>query len=1119
MLAPVWVGVLGPTVVAAGRDGEPIEVRATKQRALLAALALNAPRPVSPEAVIEAIWGADAPATAAATLQTYVSVVRRLLEPDLAARTPSTYLLSVDGGYRLVADTDAAELAATVNDVHAQLGPMSTALVPVADGTVDPDQLAGRLGGALTAWRGDPYADLPDSDLVRPERARLEALRVLAQEDRATLLVAAGRDAEAVAELESLCRAHPLRERPWVLLAVALARTGRQADALTALDDLRATLDEELGLEPSRQVNELQTVILRHELPPPRRPVTTPSGRAAPEAVRVTLPAWPLVGRDHHLATLETLLGRADRGEPEFASLVGEPGAGKSRLVAELAAGAQERDVLVLVGRSSQDEDAPPMWPWRQALGDAVVDRLGPAADRDTDHDAARFAVAESVRRALADLSSERTVLLALEDLHWADPSSLRVLRHVSAHLETGRLLVVTTWRRGSTSAPGGQSLADVAEALARRHATTLEVAGLDEAETAQLVAELTGDRDPAVATALHRRTDGNPFFLIEYGRLARDEGRALGEAVDGVPSTVAAVLTRRIAQLPSPTSAALTAGAVIGREFSVDLLARALESEELALLDLLQPAVDGDLLRDVGGDVFRFGHALARDAAYGALTPSRRERLHALIAGMVEESPDAVARAPEVARHWAAAGPRHVRRAWQAASRAGELAMTAHAADEAAVHFEAALALHARDAAGTERERYDLLVEYAGACRWSGRRLEMHRASDEATLIGGRVADPELVVRAAAVPTEDALWPARAYGDANTDVVAVLRETLAALPVEDSELRCRLLLVLASESYYVARPAETDRLVEEAVSMARRLADGSGDLVLLAGSLLAAVVAWWRPDRAEERQALLEECLRLAEECEDERLAANARCLLASGRCELGQVDGLVDELAEVAALAREHRLYFAELIVTCLSHSWSVMAGDIPGAQAHLVRLAELDEQISLAHKEDTLRGVAFNVPLWSRDVTIDQELVGTFLRETPIPLASGAAALFLRHGLTDQARETWAAHEFDADTVNWYSPPYWAFSAEAAVGLGDHAVGAAVYARLRPYSGGCVMSGSNPALGPVDAYLALAAAATGDNALATEHADHALEQARAWQVPRVEEWLLELRERHRF
>ncbi|MBF4761755.1 DUF2791 family P-loop domain-containing protein [Nocardioides islandensis] len=1103
----MWVGVLGPTVVAASGDGEPIDVPAQKQRALLAALALHAPRAASAEALVEAMWGADAPDTAGASLHSYVSRVRRMLEPDLPARSPSTYLPSVDGGYRLVAETDAAEVVATLGEVHAAIGSLRTALVPVATAGVDTMALADRLARALDAWRGQPYDDLPDSDLVRPERARLEALRVQAQEDRATLLVASGRDAEAVAELEALTRAHPLRERPWLLLAAALARSGRQADALAALDELRRALDDELGLEPSHDVNDLQTAILRHQLP-----AASESPPAAPEQVQVTLPEWPMVGRDRHLAALETLLGRVEVGGPAFAALVGEPGAGKSRLAAELAVRAQQRGAVVLVGRCSQDEDAPPLWPWRQALGEDAL-HGGRAGE---DHDAARFAVAESVRRELGQRAAVRTVLLVLEDLHWADASSLRVLRHVVAHLETGRVLVLATWR--SAAARGGEPLAEVAEALARRHAARLDVTGLTPEETGELVAELTGDRDAGLAVALHERTEGNPFFLIEYGRLARDEGRALREAVDGVPATVAAVLTRRIAQLPQPTSAALTAGAVIGREFQVDVLARALETEETALLDLLQPAVDGDLLRDEGGDVFRFGHALARDAAYDALTPSRRERLHAVVAGIVEQSDQADARSAEVARHWAAAGPRHVRRAWQAASRAAALAMTGHAADEAAAHLRAALSLHAEDARRSERERYDLLVAYADACRWSTRRLEMHQACDEAALIAGRLGDAALVVAAVSVPSEDALWPARSYGEANDEVIGVMRQTLAGLPIEDSALRSRLLLALASESYYDARPAETDRLVEEALGIARRLAD-AGDTRLLAESLLAASVVWWQPDKLAERVSMLAECRRLAEAEGDARLAANARCLQASARCERGGIDGLDEELAELTTVVRELRLYFAELITVCLAHSWAAMRGDAAAVAALWGRLTELDEQISLAHKQDTIRGAVFNVPLWNSASGFDEDLVAAFLGETAIPLATAAAALYLRHGLPDRAREMWASHTFDAETVNWYSPPYWAFAAEASLGLDDPATAALVYPRLRPLSGGCVMSGSNPAIGPVDAYLALAAAATGDTALATEHADRAVEQLRSWRVPQVEAWFLGLRDRHGF
>jgi hypothetical protein len=133
--------------------------------------------------------------------------------------------------------------------------------------------------------------------------------------------------------------------------------------------------------------------------------------------------------------------------------------------------------------------------------------------------------------------------------------------------------------------------------------------------------------------------------------------------------------------------------------------------------------------------------------------------------------------------------------------------------------------------------------------------------------------------------------------------------------------------------------------------------------------------------------------------------------------------------------------------------------------------------------------------------------------------VPVITAAVALFLRHGQPDRARMLWESHDFDPHTDNWYSPAYWAFSAEAALGLADPAVGAAVYSRLRPFSGRCVMSGSNPAIGPVDAYLAIAAAATGDLALATEHADHAVEQIQAWHIPQVESWFADLRHRHGF
>lgn len=149
----MWVGVLGPTV-ASDAQGRPIPMQAAKHRALLAALALDAGRPVSAEVLVDTIWGPDAPPGALGTLQTYVSVVRRALEPDLPARSPSSYLTSSDLGYVLHADIDAEEFTRTVREVHDAISSLTGSAVPVA---ADPGRATAQLqsiDAARTRCRG-----------------------------------------------------------------------------------------------------------------------------------------------------------------------------------------------------------------------------------------------------------------------------------------------------------------------------------------------------------------------------------------------------------------------------------------------------------------------------------------------------------------------------------------------------------------------------------------------------------------------------------------------------------------------------------------------------------------------------------------------------------------------------------------------------------------------------------------------------------------------------------------------------------------------------------------------------------------------------------------------------
>jgi DNA-binding SARP family transcriptional activator len=1123
MLAGMWVGVLGPTVVRPTADAGTTTLRAAKHRALLAALALQPNRPMSADALVEAIWGDGAPPSAHATLHGYLSVVRRTLEPELPPRTPSRFLVSSDLGYELrVAEDslDAAAFARTVTDVHAGLGDLASEVVPL---TADPAGAAAaltRLDAALDLWRGEPYADLSHSDLATAERARLAELHLLALEDRATLLIASGAPGSAAGELEALVARHPLRERLWTLLAVAQARSGRQADALATLERLRQVLDTELGLEPSPAVRDLQTAILRQEphvstraattVPEPPTPVTP----TTPPEVDLAVPDWPLVGREAELEVLGSLLASAGAGTPAFAVLVGEPGAGKSRLATELGVRAREQGALVLVGRCSQEEDAPPLWPWTTALGDLSAARPhGVTAGRSADHDAERFQLWEGLRHDLLRLAADRTVVLLLEDLHWADASSLRVLRHLCSTPGAGRLLVICTWRTGAT----GTALAEAAEALARRHATQLQLEGLSESEAAEVLAAVAGDPVPGpVASAVRDRTDGNPFFLVEYARLAHDEQRDLADVLGaGLPRNVADVLQRRIRQLPEKAVAALTAGAVVGREFELELVAGALDLSEQEALDLLEPALEAELLQDLGGDRFRFAHALVRDSAYAEVSPSRRERMHAVLAGLLAASPHADRRAPEIARHWAGAGARHVRHAWQAAARAGELAIAAHAAEEAADQYATAVDLHGRDPDGNGTERYELLLGLAEASGWSTRLTEMVQATDEAILLAEELVDPALVVRASATASAGSIWPVRGYGIANDEVIGVMRRTLDVLPREDSELRCRLLLCLAGELYYASGREEIRALVEEGLAMARRLDDPG----LLIDVCQAGVVSQWGRGAVELRRSLIEESVQLASATGDEPAEIVGRFLAAALRCSLGEIEGLREELEDVVRCAREQRMWFVELAALCLHHSWAVMSGDHRRIELHRVRLEELDELVSLAHKSDALRGALLLPLLWDPTVEVELDLMGAYMVDALVPIVPALVVLMLRRGAVEAATEVWEQFDYDLDLDNWYAALHWAFGAEIALALGDKELGAQVYRRLLGLRGGCVISVTGPAHGPPDAYLALAAASAGETTLAREHADVAEELCRTWEIPQVARWLGDLRERFGF
>jgi predicted ATPase/DNA-binding SARP family transcriptional activator/Tfp pilus assembly protein PilF len=300
-------GVLGPLSMTS--DGAGVALGSRKRRALLAVLLLEPNRVVSRDRLIDALWGEDPPETARNTLQVYVSQLRKLL--------PEGALETVAPGYRLAIDADSVDLF--------QFERLSEeGRTALASGNAA--AAAGTLRAALALWRGPPLADLAWEPFAQSEVVRLEELRLTALENRIEADLMLGRHGQLVAELEQLVAEQPLRERLRGQLMLALYRSGRQADALMVYQRMRRTLVDELGLEPSESLRQLERAILAHD-PTLAAPLAR---RASP---RIASTATPLLGREHELVTLCDLVRRQD---VRLVTLTGIGGIGKTRLGLEL---------------------------------------------------------------------------------------------------------------------------------------------------------------------------------------------------------------------------------------------------------------------------------------------------------------------------------------------------------------------------------------------------------------------------------------------------------------------------------------------------------------------------------------------------------------------------------------------------------------------------------------------------------------------------------------------------------------------------------------------------------------------------------------------------------------
>ena len=427
----------------------------------------------------------------------------------------------------------------------------------------------------------------------------------------------------------------------------------------------------------------------------------------------------PIVGRSPELGQLRAALVAASRGAGRLVLVSGEPGIGKTRLTAAVAEMAGEYGVAVAAGFAIDDPGMPPLWPWSvvsQSVPALAGVLSGAAGVFDEslgagDSESARFVMLAAACRALADAAAERALLVVLEDLQWADRTSLLLLRHLAGELARSRLLVVATFRE-TTDAP----LAGLLPALLRAaDARPIRLTGLSRPDIAQWLrlVEADGDVD-ALADRLRAGTGGNPLFvrmLVERGPAA------LGEGLREFPELRHLVLAH-LSGLGEPVRSLLGAASVLGERIDPPVLAEVTGLSAATVAGMLDSAVGAGVLAAApDGTGLSFAHALVRDAVYDELSPSRRAALHERAARALERSGRGGACAGQIAGHWERCGAR----GWAAhcmrwAREAAGSATASLAYDEAARFAELALHAAEADSASADGLRIELTLDAARA-------------------------------------------------------------------------------------------------------------------------------------------------------------------------------------------------------------------------------------------------------------------------------------------------------------------------------------------------------------------------------------------------------------------
>ena len=717
-----------------------------------------------------------------------------------------------------------------------------------------------------------------------------------------------------------------------------VATTWHNADVPRGLDALVIRL---LAKNPADRPASADEVV--SELRRIREHSMEPALAGVPHAIDDSLGAgdWhSFVGRDDELGVLRGACDDAMAARSRLVLVVGEPGVGKTRLVEEATAYAAVRGAEVCWGHCYEGEVGVAYLPFVEAFrgyvrgrGDdelrAELGTVGPEiatlvaevrqrfpdlpASPALEGDAERLRLFDGVATFLQQISRTQPIVVVLDDLHWADKPTLLLLQYLARNLRHERILVVGTYR--DVDLDRQHPLADAVASLRREQLyERVLLRGLTRDGVKALIEAVGGQETPEpFADTIFRETEGNPFFvaeilrhLVETGAIRRVDGRWIGTA-DGVaenlPEGVREVIGRRLSHLSKDANAMLTVAAAMPGGFTLPVVAEVTGDGEDRVLDLLDEALDRQVVRERARapGTFEFTHALIRQTLYNELSTPRRVRLHRQIGEALEKLPGgkADAQLPELAFHWFQAAPGGaVDRAVEYAVRAGDRARETAAHEEAARFYDQALQALELEDQPDEDQRAELLLAKGSSLHFAGATDDADAALVGAAEIARRLGTPGLLGRVALAATTT-----RWFGAADPEREALVAEALTVVGPDEPVLRSRLLA--ASAAFYVFSNRDRQmRLADEAVALARE----ADDPLALARALY---VYSWRlgEEQGGELDRTFAEMVRLTDESGDVAMAWTSRSSMAMRAIVTGDraaLDAQGDALDAIANRSR---------------------------------------------------------------------------------------------------------------------------------------------------------------------------------------------------------------------